>query len=503
MWMLFALLLITGLPVQGAAICLGDCDGDGRVVASEIVRLVGIAIDEFPESTCPAGGVTGDHMVTVDEIVGAVSSIFFECPRSPIPTASPTASPSPTPTDSPSATPSASSSPTPSLTPSHTATSITATPSRTLTPSPTSTPSATATPTNTPPSTATATLTPTATQFPVGVFVGGKVAILSAGLGNVQSIVAAILTTMTNGGTAPLISPGVQAPPEHRCPVSGGTSRDCTLMGTGNSKTIHLVLGADNCVTAGLWGGTAAFNGMITVDSTPFFTNTCGPPPSFTSASFKMEGPPDDPGQGFVTVLRDGMMNQTEYITWQGDGMVSVTPATGTACLINGMTLTLKGGMHSQRADGSEIFAEFNDASVAMDQIIFNQASCVPIDYRLKFSGDVQVSAMFPGTDFSTGLGASLTNFFLTQDATGTRTLSDVDGQLSSDCFGSAALQPIASLSVAPGTLCPLTGQFTASGSGAMATVTYEDGQVVVQQVGTPQAYADCSAEDLQMCLPQ
>jgi hypothetical protein len=132
-----------------------------------------------------------------------------------------------------------------------------------------------------------------------------------------------MLTTLTNGGaSAPLLSPRGQVPLEHRCAVSGGTSRDCTLMGTG-MPTIHLVLGADNCVASGLWGGTAAFNGMITIDSIPFFTNSCGPPPSFTSGDFVMEGPPDDPQQGFVTILRDGMMNEKEYIASQLKGTVS------------------------------------------------------------------------------------------------------------------------------------------------------------------------------------
>lgn len=274
-------------------------------------------------------------------------------------------------------------------------------------------------------------------------------------------------------------------------------------MGTGSAKTIHLVLGADNCVTAGLWGGTATFNGMITLDSTPFFTNTCGPPPMFASASFSMEGPPDNPQQGFVTVLRDASANEKEYITWQLNGTATVSPAAGTTCLLNAMTLTLNGSMNAQRADGSQVFAHFNDATVVMDQIIFNQTNCVPIVYRLKFNGDAQVDATFPGTNVGYGVIATLSDFLLSQDASGNRTLSDLSGELSTDCFGGAALQPITSLSVPPGTLCPLTGQFTVSGSGAMATVTYEDGQVVVQQGGNPQVYADCSAEGLQMCQPQ
>lgn len=272
-------------------------------------------------------------------------------------------------------------------------------------------------------------------------------------------------------------------------------------MGTDTLKTIHLVLGADNCVTAGLWGGTAAFNGMITIDSIPFFTNACGPPPVFTSASYIVEGPPEQPQQDFVTILRDDMTNEKEFITFSPlSGTVSVSPAAGTACLINGVTLTLNGSLDAQRADGSEISADFNDATVVMDQIIFN-ANCVPIFSRLKFSGEVRLILRMG--DVGRGFTATLSNFFLTQDATGARTLSDLSGELPTDCFGTVALEPSTSLSVAPGTLCPLTGQFTADGGGAMATVTYEDGQVVVEQAGGRQVYADCRAEELQMCLPQ
>ena len=608
-------LMIAALPIRSRAACPGDCDGDARVVVSEVVRLVSIALEQLPESSCPAGDVNGDQMITVEEIVGAVNSIFEGCPPLlPSPTTSTTATPSPTPTPTattaPSATASAPFSPTPTLALTQTATSTptatqflnstpspsstvtgtagasvtanpspsaiatatrspstaatstnTATSSPTMTPSPP--PSATGTPTSTPSPTATATtaatltrtgtptatrtatptatatttathtqtgtatatptatltttatltrtatstatrtVSPTATQFPVGGFVGGKVGIVAAGLGSAQSVAAAILTALTNSAPAPLLSRGAKTPVLHGCAVSGTTSQDCTTMGTGVDKTIHLVLGANHCVTGGLWGGTAAFNGSITIDSSPFFTNSCGPPPTFTSATYTVEGPPEDPGQGFETVLRDSQMNDKEFIGGaQLKGMLFVSPAAGTACLINGITLTLDGFMLTQFAEGSEVTTIFNDATMVMDQIIFN-AYCVPIYYRLKFTGGVQLGATFPG-DIQTGFSATFANFFLTQDATGGRTLSDLSGELSTDCFGSASLEPGTSLSVAPGTLCPLTGQFSANGSGgATAMLTYEDGQLIIEQAGGRQVYPDCRAEELQMCLPQ
>ena len=51
--------------------------------------------------------------------------------------------------------------------------------------------------------------------------------------------------------------------------------------------------------------------------------------------------------------------------------------------------------------------------------------------------------------------------------------------------------------------LCPLTGQFSASGGGATAMVTYQDGQLVIQQVGNPRVYPDCRAQELHMCVLQ
>jgi hypothetical protein len=378
----------------------------------------------------------------------------------------------------------------------------TSTRSVTITPTPTATVTLTpsATISSTPTATATRTATRTATQFPVGEFVAGKVASVAVGLGGVNSVVAALLTTLTSdASSAPIAAAGV-APIERRCSVSGGTLQDCTAMGTGLSKTIHLVLGADQCVTAGIWGGTAEFNGTITLDSLPFFTNTCGPPAVFPSASFVMEGPAADPQLGFTTVFRDSAMNDKHVVVAQLTGTVSLSNG-ATPCSFSSITLNIDGATMSQLADGTAVDAFFRDTDVVMDRIVFN-AKCVPISYRLKFSGDVSVQTR-PSGQVGTGFRMLLSDFFLDQDVTGPGTLSDLGGVMSTDCFGVAGVDPIAPLSAAPGTLCPLTGQFTASEGTAMALVTYNDGQVMIQQGGNPETFLDCRAEELQMCLPQ
>lgn len=66
--------------------CVGDCNGDGEVTVTDLVRMVSIALSLQP--VCPASGGGGgclagdancDCQITVDEIIQAVNNALFGC----------------------------------------------------------------------------------------------------------------------------------------------------------------------------------------------------------------------------------------------------------------------------------------------------------------------------------------------------------------------------------------------------------------------------------------
>jgi cysteine-rich repeat protein len=148
------LLALLGHPQPSPAqICVGDCDGDGRVLVHELILGVNILLGDRPVSACPA--LADDHdMVTVSQLMQGINNSLGECAATPTPT--------PTSTQQPS---------TPSATPSLTATPATPTRTATVTaPPPTSTSTGTVpvpatvtvTATVTAPNTGTPSVTPTA-----------------------------------------------------------------------------------------------------------------------------------------------------------------------------------------------------------------------------------------------------------------------------------------------------------------------------------------------------
>jgi hypothetical protein len=59
--------------------CTGDCDRSGRVVVSELVTCVNVALERLDETACPACDADEDGRVTVNELVGAVNAAIGEC----------------------------------------------------------------------------------------------------------------------------------------------------------------------------------------------------------------------------------------------------------------------------------------------------------------------------------------------------------------------------------------------------------------------------------------
>jgi len=73
--------------------CVGDCNGDGVVVVSEVIQCVGIALGLAPAGICLAIQPNADGTVGISELVAAVNALLNGCPATATPTV--TATPRP------------------------------------------------------------------------------------------------------------------------------------------------------------------------------------------------------------------------------------------------------------------------------------------------------------------------------------------------------------------------------------------------------------------------
>jgi hypothetical protein len=95
---MLAALAFDATPPAAAQTCGGDCGGDRVVTINELVRAVSIALGSTPVSECAAADPDGDGMVTVAELIGAVNNVLEGCDRASV-------TRTPTPTSLPNATP--------------------------------------------------------------------------------------------------------------------------------------------------------------------------------------------------------------------------------------------------------------------------------------------------------------------------------------------------------------------------------------------------------------
>ncbi len=77
---------VTPTPTPGPAACTGDCNGDGDVSISELVRMTNIALGisicgDGTVAACPAGDANGDCSITVEELIRAVGNSLNGCTR--------------------------------------------------------------------------------------------------------------------------------------------------------------------------------------------------------------------------------------------------------------------------------------------------------------------------------------------------------------------------------------------------------------------------------------
>jgi len=76
--------------------CVGDCDGDGRVLIHELIRGVRIALELDDIGACSSLDRNGDGMVSIDELVTAVQNGLSRCGSDLAPTPTPTLTQRPT-----------------------------------------------------------------------------------------------------------------------------------------------------------------------------------------------------------------------------------------------------------------------------------------------------------------------------------------------------------------------------------------------------------------------
>ncbi len=80
-----------------AAACPADCDGDERVVISELMLAASIARREYATRVCPPADANRDGRIGIDDLIAAVAAALGGCPP-PTATATPTHTPTVTPT---------------------------------------------------------------------------------------------------------------------------------------------------------------------------------------------------------------------------------------------------------------------------------------------------------------------------------------------------------------------------------------------------------------------
>ncbi|MGD9763544.1 MAG: hypothetical protein AB7V27_07520 [Candidatus Binatia bacterium] len=517
-----------------AAQCVGDCAGDGAVTVPDLVLGVNIALGNAQVSACPAFADM-DGNVTVAQLIIGVNNALNGCPT-PVATATATAMATATGTPPPTAT--ATEAATATATEAATATATdTAQPTATLSSTPgdtataTASPQATATVTATLTSTtgATATATPTNTDAPAtatatgtpidpGEAVAGRAAVVSTGLGGIQSVVGAVISMVTNqgsGGLAAGFQTALGMPSESEgqgsgvgstfdCSVSGTISRACTQMTGTNGPVIHLVLGADECVTSGPAGGSAVFDGpdAITVDSNSSVFNSCEPL-IFVAGTFNVN-------DLSITFRNASMQNLLRVQIPAMLGTLSITPDFFGSCLVDKLDLTLDGFLSSMSADGHGVQVSFDNTAATISDITFNE-DCVPLAYTLTFNGDAAFTPIAPsgpaGLPAEERFDVTFTNFRLRQDASMDPATVEMTGSMTSSCFGGSVSLSTPELIMIPGgEICPTAGVVDVLSIAGDARVRYSpDGVTVTPEGGVPMMFSSCFAPELLMCpaIPQ
>jgi len=433
-----------------AAACTGDCNADGAVTVTELIKGVNIALETASLDSCPEFDANGDGAATVNEIVAAVNYALTACP---------VAEPTATPTDVPTATPTpAPPTEVPTLTPTVAATetptapataSATAEPTATVPPIPTATAPAPATATASHTPLPTATNAPTVPPTPAGATKSavGAAVMVANGMTVIPSVITAIVSGFEFSSSSSLVAPEANleggAAATGACPKGGTASKSGTL-----TQSITLT----NCTV-----DTA--DGLLVVNGTA----SLGLLSSSLNADIEIRFTDDS---GTTTKL-----TQTAKLSG------TFSPRLGGDCYVTAATLQLSSGTLSSLAPGSNgAGVSFSGTTVNVTVDTFN-GDCVPVEYTLRFNGPAMLSYLGPNGTATGSFDATFSNFDVAQDASKVPTETRLDGGLSATCLGGAAtIATRDPLQQAVGSLCPTDGVLRVTAAGTTGDILYLSG---------------------------
>jgi len=473
-----------GLSSAGA--CIGDCGGEGRVTTTDLVIGVDIALGLLPPGNCPAF-TDEDGTVPITAIVSAVNNSLHGCPATPTATGGPPATATNTQLAATQTPTLVTQTATPTLT-------LTATGTPTPTHTPTATPTATQTATATVTSTPTATLTSTATGTPTATPTTAPTADVNAVAGTTVPIVngLAVLPQMINGIVAGVVAANASGaslatlPPPADTGSVAGAAKMCPLSGfaTQTGNITNFTLDLDMCEVARP-GGSVIFQTFgdkihLTLGLTLTGTATVNADATIKNSMGSTIG--------------------TETADFTGPIAVTLTPAANDPCAINvpilgkekitGLTITMTGDLIAATAGGSSVTITFASTVAKVENIVY-AADCSVTSYKLTLNGNADVSQT--GGTQSSSFMVTFMNFVMTAEVEDAFTSVELEGPISSLCFGGTAnFDTIQPLQVVTGSLCPDAGQIGIQGAGS---ITYDNGTVIIDGMSFP------SCQDVGACL--
>ena len=259
--------------------------------------------------------------------------------------------------------------------------------------------------------------------------VAGGVPVVTNALSVIPSVVAALVTGIQSGGAA--AAAGITGP-------VGGAAGACPLGGTATRTgtfpfPLNLLVELSDC-RAPTADGSVVFNGTAGLTSTT------------VSADLSMRF---EDASGTLVSRAQAVLT----------GSVVGFPSTGGSCTLQSLTMRLSSGsVTATSAAGQQVGVEFSGTTVTVGNIVYNP-SCVPVQYRLTFSGPAALLTV--GGD---PIAVTFDNLVFEVDERAAPTLLSLSGGMTAACFGGAvSVTTPRALSVQRGDICPADGRIMVS----------------------------------------
>jgi hypothetical protein len=261
--------------------------------------------------------------------------------------------------------------------------------------------------------------------------VSAAVSVIANAMGAVPSVVAAIVTGIEEGGAAAslLVPRGAG-----NCPLGGTATR------TG-SFPVNVQITLSEC-RAPTTDGTVTFNGTASIQLASFNATI-----DITFADTN----------GATTLVANALLVGT------------VSPTLGEPCFLTAANLTVSNGtLIAGTPLGQQAGVAFQGTQIRIDNISFS-AACVPEIYRLTFNGQAGLLSAVGDP-----ISVTFSNLVMNVDERTIPTLINLQGGMSSDCFGGAVtLSTDPPLRVPSGALCPTSGTITIMGTPETTQIVY------------------------------